>query len=140
MDPLRVCPVTEGAENVIDLYLQTRREGFGPEVKRRIMLGAYVLSAGYYDAYYLKAQKVRTLLRQDFEAAFEQCDAAGGAHLPHHRLQTGRKDCRPADDVPVGYLRGCNQPGRGSIVVYPVRFFQCLAFRSAQSPCRWACS
>ena len=59
--------VDEGAENVIDLYLQTRREGFGPEVKRRIMLGAYVLSAGYYDAYYLKAQKVRTQLRQDFK-------------------------------------------------------------------------
>ncbi len=55
-------------------YQATRQAGFGPEVKRRIMLGAYALSSGYYDAYYLKAQKVRTLIRRDFEAAFAQCD------------------------------------------------------------------
>ncbi|MHB8417914.1 MAG: Asp-tRNA(Asn)/Glu-tRNA(Gln) amidotransferase subunit GatA [Myxococcales bacterium] len=64
-----------GAQGLRDLYLRTRAEGFGPEVKRRIMLGTYVLSAGYYDAYYLKAQKVRTLIRRDFEASFEQVDA-----------------------------------------------------------------
>ncbi len=57
-----------------ELYERTRSEGFGAEVKRRILLGTYVLSSGYYDAYYLKAQKVRTLIRQDFEKAFEQCD------------------------------------------------------------------
>ena len=57
-----------------DLYRRTRSEGFGTEVQRRIMIGAYVLSAGYYDAYYLKAQKVRTLIRRDFERAFESCD------------------------------------------------------------------
>ena len=56
------------------MYRLTRSEGFGEEVKRRIMLGTYVLSAGYYDAYYLKAQKVRTLIRQDFERAYERCD------------------------------------------------------------------
>ena len=92
--------VAEGAENVIDLYLQTRREGFGPEVKRRIMLGAYVLSAGYYDAYYLKAQKVRTLLRQDFEAAFEQCDALVAPTCPTTAFKLGEK----TDDPLMMYL------------------------------------
>jgi aspartyl-tRNA(Asn)/glutamyl-tRNA(Gln) amidotransferase subunit A len=56
------------------LYMKTRQEGFGPEVKRRIMLGTYVLSAGYYDAYYGKAQAARTLIRQDFKAAFQDVD------------------------------------------------------------------
>lgn len=59
----------------IEMYKQTRAEGFGNEVKRRIILGTYVLSSGYYDAYYLRAQKVRTLIRRDFEAAFASCDA-----------------------------------------------------------------
>ena len=63
-----------GADNTLDLYNRTRNGGFGAEVKRRIMLGTFALSAGYYDAYYLKAQKVRTLIRQDFERAFEHCD------------------------------------------------------------------
>jgi aspartyl-tRNA(Asn)/glutamyl-tRNA(Gln) amidotransferase subunit A len=62
------------AENLIDMYMQSRAQGFGTEVKRRIMLGTYALSSGYYDAYYLKAQKVRTLIRQDFLDAFEQVD------------------------------------------------------------------
>ena len=57
------------------MYGRTRASGFGPEVKRRIILGTYVLSSGYYDAYYLSAQKVRTLIRGDFEKAFETCDA-----------------------------------------------------------------
>ena len=63
------------AEDLTSTYTKSRSQGFGPEVKRRIMLGAYVLSAGYYDAYYLKAQKARTLVRQDFEAVLRQCDA-----------------------------------------------------------------
>jgi aspartyl-tRNA(Asn)/glutamyl-tRNA(Gln) amidotransferase subunit A len=92
--------VTQGAENVIDLYLQTRRDGFGPEVKRRIMLGAYVLSAGYYDAYYLKAQKVRTLLRQDFDSAFEQCDALVAPTCPTTAFKLGEK----TDDPLTMYL------------------------------------
>ncbi|MGD0877043.1 MAG: Asp-tRNA(Asn)/Glu-tRNA(Gln) amidotransferase subunit GatA [Anaerolineales bacterium] len=91
---------TQGAENVIDMYLQTRRTGFGPEVKRRIMLGAYVLSAGYYDAYYLKAQKVRTLLRQDFESAFEQCDALVAPTCPTTAFKLGEK----TDDPLTMYL------------------------------------
>ncbi|MEM6974208.1 MAG: Asp-tRNA(Asn)/Glu-tRNA(Gln) amidotransferase subunit GatA [Pseudomonadota bacterium] len=62
-------------DGVLELYEKTRAEGFGAEVRRRIMIGAYVLSAGYYDAYYLRAQKVRRLVRRDFEQAFEGCDA-----------------------------------------------------------------
>ncbi len=65
----------EGARDPIDMYGKTRAQGFGAEVKRRIILGTYVLSSGYYDAYYLSAQKVRTLIRGDFETAFETCDA-----------------------------------------------------------------
>jgi aspartyl-tRNA(Asn)/glutamyl-tRNA(Gln) amidotransferase subunit A len=65
----------ENAENLIDMYMQSRAAGFGTEVKRRIMLGTYALSSGYYDAYYLKAQKVRTLIRQDFLDAFAKVDA-----------------------------------------------------------------
>jgi aspartyl-tRNA(Asn)/glutamyl-tRNA(Gln) amidotransferase subunit A len=62
-------------KGLLDMYVETRAAGFGPEVKRRIMLGTYALSSGYYDAYYLKAQKVRTRVRQDFAQAFEKCDA-----------------------------------------------------------------
>jgi len=66
---------TEKPKNLLDVYLQSREEGFGEEVRRRIMLGTYALSAGYYEAYYLRAQKVRTLIRGDFEKAFEKVDA-----------------------------------------------------------------
>jgi aspartyl-tRNA(Asn)/glutamyl-tRNA(Gln) amidotransferase subunit A len=62
------------AKNLLDVYLKTRKEGFGDEVRRRIMLGTYALSAGYYDAYYKKAQQVRTLIKQDFEKAFAEVD------------------------------------------------------------------
>ncbi len=65
----------ESGQDPIDSYGRTRARYFGPEVKRRIILGTFVLSSGYYDAYYLRAQKVRTLIRRDFEAAFQQCDA-----------------------------------------------------------------
>ena len=64
----------EGANDLIEMYTRSRSEGFGKEVKRRIMLGTYALSTGYYDAYYLKAQKVRTLIRDDFNNAFSNCD------------------------------------------------------------------
>ncbi len=65
----------EEYSGIIDMYCNTRAEGFGPEVKRRIMLGTYALSSGYYDAYYVKAAKVRTLITNDFKKAFESCDA-----------------------------------------------------------------
>lgn len=74
-DGVRYGKRAESPKDLMDLYLRTREEGFGSEVKRRIILGTYVLSSGYYDAYYLRAQKVRTLIRRDFEAAFEKVDA-----------------------------------------------------------------
>lgn len=83
------------ATDAIDLYLRTRRAGFGSEVKRRIMLGAYTLSAGYYDAYYLKAQRVRTLIRQDFEKAFEQCNALLTPISPTTAFRLGEKVSDP---------------------------------------------
>lgn len=74
-DGIRYGNRTENPEDILSLYQKSREEGFGNEVKRRIILGTYVLSSGYYDAYYRRAQKVRTLIRQDFEKAFEQVDA-----------------------------------------------------------------
>ncbi len=74
-DGVRYGHRSEKAEDLIDLYARSRAEGFGPEVKRRIMLGTYVLSSGYYDAYYLRALKVRRLIKRDFDQAFEHCDA-----------------------------------------------------------------
>jgi len=90
----------EEAPGLRDMYRKTRDEGFGPEVKRRIMLGTYVLSAGYYDAYYLKAQKVRTLLRRDFSAAFEKCDAVLTPTAPTTAFRFGEK----VDDPLAMYL------------------------------------
>ncbi len=74
-DGIRYGHRTGHPSDILDLYKKSREEGFGPEVKRRIILGTYVLSSGYYDAYYGKAQKVRTLIRRDFESAFRQVDA-----------------------------------------------------------------
>jgi aspartyl-tRNA(Asn)/glutamyl-tRNA(Gln) amidotransferase subunit A len=81
----------ESFESMIDMYCRTRAEGFGPEVKRRIMLGAYALSSGYYDAYYLKASKVRTLITQDFKRAFEKCDAILCPTAPSPPFNLGEK-------------------------------------------------
>ena len=89
--------VSEGAKDVIDIYLQTRHEGFGDEVKRRIMLGTYALSAGYYDAYYLKAQKVRTLLRRDFESAFASVDVLLAPTCPTTAFKLGEKTSDPLE-------------------------------------------
>jgi aspartyl-tRNA(Asn)/glutamyl-tRNA(Gln) amidotransferase subunit A len=77
------------------MYDRSRDEGFGAEVKRRIMLGTYVLSAGYYDAYYLKAQQVRTLLRQDYDRAFEVCDAIAMPTTPTPAFRLGEKTADP---------------------------------------------
>jgi aspartyl-tRNA(Asn)/glutamyl-tRNA(Gln) amidotransferase subunit A len=89
--------VSDGAKDVIDIYLKTRHEGFGDEVKRRIMLGAYALSAGYYDAYYLKAQKVRTLLRRDFESAFASVDLLLAPVSPTTAFKIGEKTSDPLE-------------------------------------------
>ncbi|AFY90603.1 Asp-tRNA(Asn)/Glu-tRNA(Gln) amidotransferase subunit GatA [Chroococcidiopsis thermalis] len=83
------------AENLIDMYARTRAMGFGKEVKRRIMVGTYALSAGYYDAYYLKAQKVRTLIKQDFETAFGQVDVLVTPTVPMTAFKAGEKTDDP---------------------------------------------
>jgi aspartyl-tRNA(Asn)/glutamyl-tRNA(Gln) amidotransferase subunit A len=84
-----------GAHGLTEMYLRTRSEGFGAEVKRRIVLGTYVLSAGYYDAYYRKAQQVRTLLRRDFEAAFRGCDVLAMPTCPEVAFEIGAKSGDP---------------------------------------------
>jgi aspartyl-tRNA(Asn)/glutamyl-tRNA(Gln) amidotransferase subunit A len=86
---------SDSATSLMEMYTKTRAEGFGPEVKRRIMIGTYALSAGYYDAYYLKAQKVRTLIKQDFEAAFEQVDVLVCPTAPATAFKTGEKTADP---------------------------------------------
>ena len=78
-------------QDLVEMYRATRQEGFGPEVKRRIMLGTYALSSGYYDAYYAKAQAVRTLIRQDFERAFEDVDVLVTPVTPTTAFQLGEK-------------------------------------------------
>ena len=83
------------ADNNIELYNRTRAQGFGAEVKRRIMLGTFALSAGYYDAYYLKAQKVRTLIRRDFERAFERCDTIAAPVAPSTAFHLAEKTDDP---------------------------------------------
>ena len=83
------------AENLMEMYTRTRAEGFGAEVKRRIMIGTYALSAGYYDAYYLKAQKVRTLIKQDFEQAFSQVDVLVSPTAPSTAFKAGDKTTGP---------------------------------------------
>jgi aspartyl-tRNA(Asn)/glutamyl-tRNA(Gln) amidotransferase subunit A len=83
------------AENLLNMYCQTRELGFGAEVKRRIMIGTYVLSAGYYDAYYLKAQKVRTLIKQDFDRVFASVDILVSPTAPTTAFQSGSKTKDP---------------------------------------------
>ncbi len=86
-----------GAANMWDNYRQSRGQGFGPEVKRRIILGTYALSAGYYDAYYLKAQKVRTLIRWDFDRAFERYDALVAPVMPIPPFKIGEAPSDPLE-------------------------------------------
>lgn len=83
------------ADNLLEMYTTTRATGFGKEVKRRIMLGTYALSAGYYDAYYLKAQKVRTLIKQDFDRAFEEVDVLICPTAPTTAFKAGEKTADP---------------------------------------------
>jgi aspartyl-tRNA(Asn)/glutamyl-tRNA(Gln) amidotransferase subunit A len=83
------------AQDIWDAYRKTRQEGFGAEVKRRIMLGTYALSAGYYDAYYLKAQKVRTLIKGDYDRAYERCDALVVPTTPTTAFRIGEKTADP---------------------------------------------
>lgn len=84
-------------ESVTEMFSRTRGEGFGPEVKRRIMIGTYALSAGYYDAFYMQAMKVRTLIRRDFEAAFQEFDLLVGATTPTPAFKIGEKTDDPLE-------------------------------------------
>jgi aspartyl-tRNA(Asn)/glutamyl-tRNA(Gln) amidotransferase subunit A len=90
-DGVRYGHRAKDAKGLRELYSKSREEGFGAEVKRRIMLGTYALSAGYYDAYYLKAQKVRTLVRRDFEEAFTKVDAILSPTSPVPAFKIGEK-------------------------------------------------
>ena len=82
---------SQKSENLVNMYENTREEGFGDEVKRRIILGTFVLSSGYYDAYYLKGQQARTLIKQDFENALEQCNVIAAPVTPYPAFKLGEK-------------------------------------------------
>ncbi len=118
-------------KDLMDVYLKTREEGFGAETKRRIMLGTFALSAGYYDAYYLKAQKVRTLIRQDFQKAFETCDALITPVAPTTAFRIGEKITNPLDmylsDVHVVAVNLAGIP----CAVCPLRHLKWIAHRHA---------
>jgi aspartyl-tRNA(Asn)/glutamyl-tRNA(Gln) amidotransferase subunit A len=86
--------------DLLEMYKKTRAEGFGDEVKRRIMIGTYVLSHGYYDAYYLQAQKIRRMIADDFQQAFKQCDVIAGPVAPTVAWKLGEK----SDDPVANYL------------------------------------
>ena len=87
-------------DDLLDMYKKTRSQGFGPEVKRRIMIGTYVLSHGYYDAYYLQAQKLRRMIADDFQACFQQCDVIAGPVAPTVAWKIGEQ----GDDPVKAYL------------------------------------
>ena len=94
-DGVRYGHRTNTPENLLDMYVKSRTEGFGDEVQRRIILGTYVLSSGYYDAYYRKAAQVRRLIRQDFEAALSQCDVLAGPVCPTTAFKVGEMTSDP---------------------------------------------
>ncbi len=117
-DGVRFGHRTKDAKQLLDLYQRSREEGFGPEVKRRIMLGTFALSAGYHDAYYVKAQRVRTLIRRDFEDAFKDVDVILSAASPTCAWPLGEK----LDDPLAMYLMDvltlpCNLAGIPGISV-----------------------
>ena len=116
-------------ENLIDMYEKTRSEGFGAEVQRRIMIGTYVLSSGYYDAYYLKAQKVRKLIKNDFDDAYKKVDAILTPSTPSSAFKIGEKTNDPVSmylndifTVPVNLagLPGISRPAGPDAKGYPL--------------------
>ena len=120
-DGVRYTERSAAAQTLSDMYRMTREEGFGTEVKRRIMLGTYVLSAGYYDAYYLKAQKVRTLIARDFAQAFEQVDAIVAPVSPIPAFKIGEKVNDPVAMYLVRYLHHYRFARGDSLHERPVR-------------------
>jgi aspartyl-tRNA(Asn)/glutamyl-tRNA(Gln) amidotransferase subunit A len=100
-DGVRYGHRTSQYDDLMDMYCKTRQEGFGEEVKRRILIGTYVLSAGYYDAYYLKAQQIRHLISEDFKKAFQSCDVIMGPTAPSTAFKANEK----TDDPVTMYLQ-----------------------------------
>ena len=113
------------------MYRRSRAEGFGPEVKRRIMLGTYALSAGYYDAYYKKALQVRRLIRQDFDRAFEEVDLIVGPVTPTPAFKIGEKIDDPLAMYLFDLYTVSTQPGRHRGLIDSLRFQFQLGCRSA---------
>ena len=117
---------------LVRMYRRSRAEGFGAEVKRRIMLGTYALSAGYYDAYYKKALKVRRLIRQDFDRAFEEVDLIAGPVTPTPAFKIGEKIDDPLGDVPIRPVHGEHESGGHPGFIDPLRLqFRRIADRAA---------
>ena len=116
-DGIRYGHRSKNGKDVVDLYFQSRAEGFGAEVKRRIILGTYVLSSGYYDAYYLRAQKVRTLIRRDFLAAYQEVDALITPTSPIPAFKLGEKSDPLAMYLCDIYTIGVNLAGLPAISV-----------------------
>ena len=110
-----------GDGDIRAMYERTRDEGFGDEPKRRIMLGTYALSAGYYDAYYGQAQKVRTIIRDEFAAALDAVRPARQPDLADGRLPARREDGEPARDVPLRRARDPAEHGGPARPLDPVR-------------------
>jgi aspartyl-tRNA(Asn)/glutamyl-tRNA(Gln) amidotransferase subunit A len=147
-DGIRYGHRAKGSTDVVDLYFKSRAEGFGAEVKRRIILGTYVLSSGYYDAYYLRAQKVRTLIRQDFLNAYKEVDALITPTSPIPAFKIGEKSdplalylCDiytigvnlaglPAISVPCGFTQG-NLPIGFQLIGQPFQEANLLAIAHA---------
>ena len=96
-DGIRYGYRTKEYDDLMDMYFKTRQEGFGDEVKRRILIGTYVLSAGYFDAYYLKAQKIRRLISNDFKLAYKKCDVIMGPSAPSIAFNSGEKKEDPLE-------------------------------------------
>lgn len=116
-DGIRFGSSARETKNLLDLYSKTRGEGFGPEVKRRIMLGTYALRSGYYDAYYKKAQQVRTLIKQDFDRAFEQVDVVLTPTTPTVAFRFGAKADPMAMYLGDVFTLACNLAGLPGISV-----------------------
>jgi aspartyl-tRNA(Asn)/glutamyl-tRNA(Gln) amidotransferase subunit A len=116
-DGIRYGHRSKGAKDAIDIYFKSRAEGFGAEVKRRIILGTYVLSSGYYDAFYLRAQKVRTLIRQDFMNAYREVDALLTPTSPTAAFKIGAKADPLAMYLCDVYTIGVNLAGLPGISV-----------------------
>ena len=117
--------------DLMDLYCRSRAEGFGSEVRRRIMIGTYVLSAGYYDAYYLRAQKVRRLIRDEFKSVLREVDLIAGPTVPGTAFPIGERS-----DDPVGMYLSDIYTVSVNLAGLPAISFR----RACRAVCRWACS